>query len=137
MRALIIALTLATPVLATAQVAVRGEVVHTLAGPAIRDGIVIVTDGKIAAIGPAATTAVPDGYELLSASVVTPGLVDARGILGLSGILNSDHDQDQLERSEPLQPHLRALDAYNPHEVLIAYAPLLRRHDRTHRARSG
>jgi len=121
MRALVLALSL-TPSVATAQIAVRGDVVHTLAGEPIRDGVVVVEDGTIAAVGPAASTSIPDGYEVLEAAVVTPGLVDVRGILGLSGILNSDHDQDQLERSDPLQPHLRALDAYNPHEELIAYA---------------
>ena len=128
MRALtfvLLSLSLAAP--ATAQVAVRGDVVHTMVPGAdgtgiIRDGVVVVTDGKIAAIGPAATTSVPDGYEVLSAAVVTPGLVDARGILGISGLFNTDHDQDQLERSAPVQPHLRALDAYNPHDELIAYA---------------
>lgn len=121
MRALVLACLLCTP-LASAQVAVRGQVVHTLAGEPIRDGVVVVTDGKIAAVGPAASTPIPEAHAVLEAAVVTPGLVDVRGILGLSGILNQDHDQDQLERSEPIQPHLRALDAYNPHEPLIEYA---------------
>ena len=105
-----------------AQLAVRAETVHTMAGEALTDAVVVVTDGAIAAVGPADTTPIPDGYEVLTAAVVTPGLVDVRGILGMSGIHNSDHDQDQLERSAPVQPHLRALDAYNPHEALIEYA---------------
>lgn len=107
---------------ASAQVAVRAATVYPVSGEAIEDGVVVVTDGKIAAIGPAASTPVPEGYELLTAAVVTPGLVDVRGILGVSGIYNVDHDQDQLERSEAVQPHLRAIDAYNPHDELIAYA---------------
>ncbi len=104
-----------------AQVAVRGDIVHTMAGPAITDGVVVIVDGKIAEIGPASEVRIPDGYEILTAAVVTPGLVDVHGTVGLTGILNVPHDQDHLEKSAPLQPELRAVDAYNPQEPLIAW----------------
>jgi imidazolonepropionase-like amidohydrolase len=58
---------------------------------------------------------------VLEAAVVTPGLIDAHGTVGFSGILNIDHDQDQLERSSPIQPELRAIDAYNPHDPLVEW----------------
>lgn len=112
-------LLLAAPALA--QVAVRGEVVHTLAGDLIRDGVVVITGGRIAAVGPAAQVSIPDGHEVLRAAVVTPGLVDARTAVGLSGIFNQPHDQDQRERSAALQPELRAVDAYNPRERLVEW----------------
>jgi imidazolonepropionase-like amidohydrolase len=104
-----------------AQVAVRGAAVHTLAGPAIQDGVVVVRDGKIAAVGPAAQVAIPDGFEVLRAAVVTPGLIDAHTAVGLSGIYNQPHDQDQRDKSAALQPELRAFDAYNPLEPLVAW----------------
>ena len=70
---------------AGAQVAVRGETVHTMAGPAISDGIVLVgADGRIERVGPAAGVRVPDGYKTLRAKVVTPGLVDAHSVVGLA-----------------------------------------------------
>ncbi len=106
---------------ASAQFAVRGEVVHTMAGPAISDGVVVVTDGKIAAVGPADRVRVPAGYRVLTAKVVTPGLIDARATVGLTGILNQPQDQDQLESSSPIQPELRAIDAYNPLDPLVAW----------------
>jgi imidazolonepropionase-like amidohydrolase len=59
--------------------------------------------------------------KVLRAKVVTPGLVDAHTIVGLTGMFNQPHDQDQLERSAPIQPELRAFDAYNPHEPLIEW----------------
>jgi imidazolonepropionase-like amidohydrolase len=102
-------------------VAVRGSVVHTAEGPPIEDGIVLVQGGKIVAVGRAADVTVPAGVTLLTAAVVTPGLVDAHSVVGLSGWLNVAHDQEQLERSEPLQPELRALDAYDPREPLVAW----------------
>ncbi len=113
---------------AAAQVAVRGQRVYTMApgpngqaAPPISDGVVIIEGGKVRAVGPAATTPVPPGFRVLSAAVVTPGLVDARSTVGLSGIYNQPHDSDQIERSSPLQPELRAIDAYNPQERLIEW----------------
>jgi imidazolonepropionase-like amidohydrolase len=96
-----------------------------MAGDAIPDGVVVIRDGKIVEIGPAARVAVPAGFEVLEAAVVTPGLVDARSTVGLAGALNSDsgrvRDQDQLEKSDPVQPELRAIDAYDARETLVEY----------------
>jgi imidazolonepropionase-like amidohydrolase len=106
---------------ATGQVAVRGETVYTMAGPPLRDGVVLIRDGKVQQVGPAARVAIPLGYRTLSAKVVTPGLIDARTVVGLSGYLNQPQDQDQLERSDAIQPELRAMDAYNPQERLVEW----------------
>ncbi|MCC2671900.1 MAG: Imidazolonepropionase [Armatimonadetes bacterium] len=114
-----LALLLAGP--ARAQVAVRGETVYTMSGPPIRNGVVLIRDGKIERVGPAAEVPIPDGYRVLTGKVVTPGLIDARTVVGLSGYLNQPQDQDQVERSAPIQPELRALDAYNPRERLVEY----------------
>lgn len=114
------ALALAPAALAQ-DVAIRGETVHTMAGPAITDGVVVIDDGKIVAVGPAASTPIPEGFSVVEAKVVTPGLVDARTVVGLAGYMNQPHDQDQLDTSAPVQPQLRAIDAYNPDEMLIAW----------------
>jgi imidazolonepropionase-like amidohydrolase len=110
----------ATPT--TAQVAVRGETVYTMAGPAISDGVVLVgRNGKIERVGPASQVRIPNGYRTLTAKVVTPGLIDAHTVVGLAGYLNQAHDQDQLERTNAIQPELRAFDAYDAREPLIEY----------------
>lgn len=117
---------LAAPLLmahaAAAQVAIKAKTIHTM-GPTgtITDGVIVLRDGKVAAVGPAASTAIPEGFRVLQAAVATPGLIDARSTVGLSGIYNQRHDSDQLERSSPIQPELRALDAYNPQEPLVAF----------------
>ena len=113
---------LAASGLARAQVAVRGESVYTAAGGPLRDAVVVVEDGKISRVGPATEVRIPEGFRTLNAKVVTPGLIDARSTIGMSGYLNQEHDQDQLERSEPMQPELRAIDAYNPRETLVGWA---------------
>jgi len=104
-----------------AQVAVRGKKVYTMAGPAIEDGVVVIREGKIAAVGRAGDVNIPAGFRVLEAAVVTPGLIDAHTVVGLSGQFNYDHDQDQLERSSAIQPQLRAIDAYNPRERLVEW----------------
>jgi imidazolonepropionase-like amidohydrolase len=107
--------------LAAQDVAVRAERLHTMAGPVIEDGVVLVRGGKIVAVGPAASVAIPEGVETLRARVATPGLVDAHSVVGLSGYMNQPHDQDQLDRGAPVQPHLRAVDGYNPEEELVGW----------------
>ena len=102
-------------------VAVTGDTVYTMAGAPLKNGVVLLHDGKIEAIGSAATVKIPAGYRVLKAAVVTPGLIDAHATVGLSGLLNQPQDQDMLERSAPIQPELRAIDAYNAKDPLVAW----------------
>jgi imidazolonepropionase-like amidohydrolase len=101
--------------------AVRGDRVHTSAGDVIADGVVLVRAGKVAMVGKASDVALPADAKLVRAKVVTPGLIDAHSTVGLSGVLNIPHDQDQLERSAAIQPELRAVDAFNPRDDLVAW----------------
>ena len=119
LSALLLVLLAATS--ASAQLAVRGKKIYTMTGPVVEDGVVIIREGKVAAIGRAADLAIPEGFTVLEAAVVTPGLIDARSVVGLAGYFNHEHDQDQLERSSPMQPELRAVDSYNTREALIEW----------------
>lgn len=100
---------------------IYGDVIYPVSQPAIENGVVVVRGGKIAAVGPANAVPVPEGVRSLRAAVVTPGLIDAHSVVGLTGILNQDEDQDQLDRTEPIQPQLRAIDAYNPRDELVEW----------------
>lgn len=106
---------------AEAQLAIRGEQVYTMAGDPITDGVVLVRDGVIEQVGAASDITIPNGYRTLTAAVVMPGLIDAHSVVGLAGQYNYAHDQDQLETSNPIQPELRALDAYNAREPLVEW----------------
>ncbi len=122
MRILTTALLLAAAPFAFAQsIAIHAETIYTMAGDPIRNGIIIINDGKIERIGPDTSTPVPVGMKTLKAKVATPGLVDAHTVVGLAGYLNQNHDQDQLETSSPIQPELRAIDAYNAREFLVEW----------------
>lgn len=102
-------------------IAVMGATIYTMAGAPLKDGVILLRDGKIAALGPKASVKIPEGYRILQAAVVTPGLIDAHATVGLSGLLNQAQDQDMLEKSSAVQPELRALDAYNAKDPLVRW----------------
>ena len=106
-------------VTASAQIAVLGETVWTMAGEPITNGVVLINNGKIEAVGTAASIKIPANYTVITAKVVTPGLIDAHTVIGLNGYLNQPHDQMALDGSASVQPELRATDAYNAQERLV------------------
>jgi len=104
-----------------AQLAIKGETVYTMTGAPITNGVVLIgRDGRIERVGTADQVRIPNGVRVIEGKVVTPGLIDAHTTVGLSGWLNQPHDQDHLETTGPIQPELRAVDAYNPNEPLVA-----------------
>ncbi len=112
---------ISTSALAYGQLAVKGNTVWTMAGDPISNGVVLIKDGKIEAVGPAASVAIPAGYRVINAQFVTPGLIDAHTVVGLNGYLNQPHDQMALDGSGSIQPELRAIDAYNAQERLVEW----------------
>ncbi|MDF1838606.1 MAG: hypothetical protein P1V35_12120 [Planctomycetota bacterium] len=98
---------------------VRAASLHTVSGDVLKNAVVVIRGGKIVALGAAGKIEEPEGFQVIEVPVATPGLVDAHSVVGLAGYLNQAQDQDQLEHSEPMQPELRAMDAYNAREPLI------------------
>ncbi len=95
--------------------------IYTMAGAPIQNGVVLVNGGKIERVGSQTEISIPSHYKVITAKVITPGLIDAHSVVGLAGIFNYNHDQDQLEKSDPIQPELRAVDAYNANERLVGF----------------
>lgn len=106
----------------TRQFVVHAGRLHTASGPTIVDGAVLVEDGTIRYAGPrAGLPPVPATTPILKASDVTPGLIDAHAVVGLSGMLNIPADQDQDEASDPNQADVRVLDSFNPNEPFLQF----------------
>ena len=108
------------PARATA-LAVEAETLHTVAGPMLRNAVVVIEDGRVAKVGPADRTRIPEGARVIAARVVTPGLIDVHTSIGLAGLYNVDADRDQDEDTDPNWAQLRALDSFNPSEPLLRY----------------
>lgn len=75
------------------------------------DGSVLF-DSKIIAVN----GDIPAGAEIIDAKggYLTPGLIDAHCHLGMVGDSQGAESDDGNEDSEPIAPHLRAIDAINP-----------------------
>lgn len=88
-------------------VVLRGASVLTPAGDWIAGATVVLSGGKIAAVG--RDVSVPRDAEIvdLTGKYLMPGLVDAMASIGISG-------SDLNEASNPVAPELRAFEAYNP-----------------------
>lgn len=118
-------LSLLTVAGAPAQLAIKAKTLYPMTGnlAPVKDAVVLCgPDGKVQQAGTAADTPVPDGWRVLQAEVAMPGIVDARTTVGLSGLLNWDRrDQEQFETSAPVQPELRAVDAYNGRDPLVQW----------------
>ena len=110
---------------AGAQLAVKARTLYLMTGDLkpLQDGVVLCgPDGKVQRAGTAAEIPVPDGWPVVQAEVAMPGIIDARTTVGMSGLLNWDRrDQEQFETSAPVQPELRALDAYNGRDPLVQW----------------
>jgi len=92
---------------------IRGGTVHTLAGPDIPNGAVLVRDGTIAAVGP--TVDAPADAVVIDATGrhVYPGLFDAITRLGLTEIGAVDVTNDLAELGT-FNPHLLGATAVHP-----------------------
>ncbi len=72
----------------------------------------VLYDHKILAIN----ADIPEGVDIFDAKggYLTPGLIDAHCHLGMVGDSQGAESDDGNEDSEPIAPHLRAIDAINP-----------------------
>lgn len=120
--ATVAALLALAPVGATAQqetLAITGGRVHTMTGPAIDNGVVIVRDGRIVAVG-GADTEVPAGATIVDATgmEVLPGFLDAVTRVGLTEIGAVDVTNDSSELGDN-NAHLQAATAVHPASEII------------------
>jgi imidazolonepropionase-like amidohydrolase len=81
------------------------------------DGAVIVSGGKITALGP--DVSAPDGAEVVDVGGdwLLPGFIDAHTHLGVHEEAEGWAGQDTNEMTDPVTANVRALDAINPYEM--------------------
>jgi len=89
-------------------VAIQGGTVLTISGPPIPGGVVLIRNGKIAAVG--ANAFVPAGARVIDATgkYVMPGIVDAMTSLGVSA-------SDLNDAADPITPEQRIIESYYPY----------------------
>jgi len=88
--------------------AIVGKKVNTITNGIIKNGVILVEDGKIKEIGP--NVKIPDGVKPIKAKYVMPGLVEAHCHIGIWEEKIGWAGSDGNEMTEPATPHVRALD---------------------------
>lgn len=115
---LLAAMTLCAAPLHAETIAFTGGTIHPVTGPAIEGGTVVVTDGKIVAVG--AGISPPAGATVVSCAGkhVYPGLISAYTILGLTEVSSVLGTNDQNETGN-VNPNIRAEVQINPESDLL------------------
>ncbi|MBQ2734834.1 MAG: amidohydrolase [Clostridia bacterium] len=102
---------------------IKNGYVKTMVGADMENGAVLIgDDGKILAVGtdlkaPADATVIDAGGRL-----VTPGCVEAHCHIGVHNSAMRWEGADYNERSDPITPHMRAIDGINPIDETFSLA---------------
>lgn len=110
-------LTLAQP----KPVVLKGGKLLTVSHGVIENGVLVMQDGKIAALGTASTVKFSKDARVIDATGMTiyPGLIDSETHLGLTEISAEDATNDLVEPSEEITPHMHVYDAFHAESELI------------------
>jgi imidazolonepropionase-like amidohydrolase len=90
----------------------------------IENGVVVMQNGKITAVGPANSVNIPSDATIIDATGMTiyPGLIDSETSLGLTEISAEATTNDLVELSDEIMPHMHTADAFHAESALIPVA---------------
>jgi imidazolonepropionase-like amidohydrolase len=102
-------------------VAITDGKLLTITHGTIDNGVLIIENGKIAAVGAANSVKVPANAQVIDAKGMTvyPGLIDSETHLGLTEIEADRMTNDLVETSDEIMPHMHVSDAFHAETVLI------------------
>ena len=100
--------------------ALKGGKLLTITRGVIENGVLVMHNGRITAIG-GAGTAIPSGAKVIDVTGMTvyPGLIDSETHLGLTEISAERMTNDQIEMSDEIMPHMHVYDAFHAETALI------------------
>ena len=110
----------ASPAAGIETIALKGGKLLTITHGVIENGVVVMQNGRISAVG-GAGTAIPAGARIVDVSGMTvyPGLIDSETHLGLTEISADRMTNDELENSDEIMPHMHVYDAFHAESALI------------------
>jgi imidazolonepropionase-like amidohydrolase len=109
-----------TAAAANETVALKGGKLLTITHGVIENGVVVMQNGRITAVG-GSGTAIPAGAKVIDVTGMTvyPGLIDSETHLGLTEVSADRMTVDELEPSDEIMPHMHVADAFHAETALI------------------
>lgn len=114
-------ISLSTAAVAQQPIVLKGGKLLTITHGVIENGMLVMADGKITAVGAAGSVAIPADARVIDASGMTvyPGLIDSETYLGLTEISAEKSTNDLVEPSDEIMPHMHVYDAFHAESALI------------------
>jgi imidazolonepropionase-like amidohydrolase len=108
----------ATP--ANEAIVLQGGRLLTVSHGAIDNGIVVMQNGRITAVG-GVNTSIPKGAKVIDVKGMTvyPGLIDSETHLGLTEVEADRMTNDMIELSDEIMPHMHVYDAFHAETAVI------------------
>ncbi len=102
-------------------VVLKGGKLLTVSHGTIANGVLVMQNGKIAALGAAASVQTPRDAQVIDVTGMTvyPGLIDSETHLGLTEISAEQMTNDLVEMSDEIMPHMHVYDAFHAESELI------------------
>jgi imidazolonepropionase-like amidohydrolase len=96
-------------------IAYTGAHVIPIAGAEILNGVLVIQNGRIVAVGPSGAVNIPSGAQIVDAGskVIMPGIVDSHSHIG---------EPEGGDASSPIQPDVRVLDSINIRDAHVEKA---------------
>jgi len=93
---------------------IKNAMIKTMVGKDFSSGCILTENGKIKAIGE--NLSFPAGASVIDAEgrLTTPGLIDGHSHIGMFGEGCGWEGEDGNEMTDPITPHMRAIDSLNP-----------------------
>jgi len=107
-------------------IAISGGRLLTVSHGTIENGVLIMADGKITAVGEIGKVTIPKGAQIVDAHGMTvyPGLIDPETNFGLMEVGADENARDLSEPSDEIMPHMHVADAFHAETELIPVARL-------------
>jgi imidazolonepropionase-like amidohydrolase len=104
----------------------KGGKLLTVSHAVIENGVLVMSAGKITALGTSGSVAIPKGAQVIDVTGMTvyPGLIDSESYLGLTEISAEQSTNDLIETSDEIMPHMHVYDAFHAESELIPVARL-------------
>ena len=106
---------------ATGAIVLRGGKLLTITHGVIEDGVLVMENGKITAVGKTGSVSIPKNAQVIDATGMTiyPGLIDSETHLGLTEVSADKMTNDLVEKSDEIMPHMHVADAFHAESSLI------------------